>query len=133
MRVKEIGRASLPNEVALQLFYSEERGYFLYLPRQRAIPWEVEFDRNPYLEFNNFLVADIHTHGYGSAYFSGVDDKDEMGFRIFMVMGRLGTDRPELLMRAGANGSFLNLNIKDYFELSDEVVSIEKGGVYYGN
>ena len=52
------------------------------------------------------VVAEFHSHGTSRAFFSKTDDGDEQGFRIYGVVGRLDTDRPELSLRVGVYGHF---------------------------
>ena len=52
------------------------------------------------------VVAEFHSHGSSRAFFSKTDDRDEQGFRIYGVAGRLDTDRPELSLRVGVYGHF---------------------------
>ena len=52
------------------------------------------------------VVAEFHSHGKGRSFFSATDDKDEQGFRIYGVMGRLDTSLPELSLRVGVYGHF---------------------------
>ena len=52
------------------------------------------------------VVAEFHSHGTSRAFFSVTDDRDEQGFRIYGVAGRLDTDRPELSLRVGVYGHF---------------------------
>ena len=52
------------------------------------------------------VVAELHSHGRGRAFFSATDDRDEQGFRIYGVVGRLDTLRPELSLRVGVYGHF---------------------------
>ena len=47
------------------------------------------------------VVAEFHSHGKGRAFFSKTDDKDEQGFRIYGVAGRLDSPLPELSLRVG--------------------------------
>ena len=35
------------------------------------------------------VVAEFHSHGSSRAFFSATDDRDEQGFRIYGVVGRL--------------------------------------------
>ena len=37
------------------------------------------------------VVAEFHSHGSSRAFFSATDDRDEQGFRIYGVVGRLDT------------------------------------------
>ena len=52
------------------------------------------------------VVAEFHSHGSLPAFFSATDDRDEQGFRIYGVAGRLDTPRPELRLRVGIYGHF---------------------------
>ena len=52
------------------------------------------------------VVAELHSHGRGRAFFSATDDADELGFRIYGVVGRLDTPRLELSLRVGVYGHF---------------------------
>ena len=51
-------------------------------------------------------VAEFHSHGRGHAFFSQTDDRDEQGFRVYGVIGRLDTPLPELSLRVGVYGHF---------------------------
>ena len=52
------------------------------------------------------VVAEFHSHGSLSAFFSATDDRDEQGFRLYGVVGRLDTLLPELSLRVGVYGHF---------------------------
>ncbi|MCY4507121.1 MAG: Mov34/MPN/PAD-1 family protein [Acidobacteria bacterium] len=52
------------------------------------------------------VVAEFHSHGSLPAFFSATDDRDEQGFRIYGVAGRLDAARPELRLRLGVYGHF---------------------------
>ena len=47
------------------------------------------------------VVAEFHSHGGSRAFFSATDDRDEQGFRIYGVVGRLDAPQPELSLRVG--------------------------------
>ena len=47
------------------------------------------------------VVAEFHSHGGARAFFSATDDRDEQGFRIYGVAGRLDAPLPELRLRVG--------------------------------
>ena len=42
------------------------------------------------------VVAEFHSHGSLSAFFSATDDRDEQGFLIYGVVGRLDAPQPEI-------------------------------------
>ncbi len=52
------------------------------------------------------VVAEFHSHGTSRSFFSATDDRDEQGFRIYGVAGRLDTPLPELRLRVGVYGDF---------------------------
>lgn len=107
-------------EAAVQIFYdTETKKYELYYPEQRASRCSVVFERNPQLEQEKVLVMDAHSHGYMRAFFSAVDDHDEKGTRLFLVMGRVDGDDPEWKLRAGIAGFYKNLHLADIFYVED--------------
>ena len=61
------------------------------------------------------VVAEFHSHGHSRAFFSATDDRDEQGFRIYGVAGRLDSDRPELNLRVGVYGHFAPLRWSQVF------------------
>ena len=62
------------------------------------------------------VVAEFHSHGSSRAFFSATDDRDEQGFRIYGVAGRLDTPRPELSLRVGVYGHFAPLEWSQAFD-----------------
>ena len=61
------------------------------------------------------VVAEFHSHGGSRAFFSATDDRDEQGFRIYGVAGRLDALRPELRLRVGVYGHFAPLDWSQVF------------------
>ena len=61
------------------------------------------------------VVAEFHSHGGSRAFFSATDDRDEQGFRIYGVVGRLDAPRPELRLRVGVYGHFAPLDWPQVF------------------
>ena len=49
------------------------------------------------------------------AFFSATDDRDEQGFRIYGVVGRLDTPLPELRLRVGVYGHFAPVDWSQVF------------------
>ena len=62
------------------------------------------------------VVAEFHSHGGSRAFFSATDDRDEQGFRIYGVVGRLDAPRPELRLRVGVYGHFAPLDWSQAFD-----------------
>jgi len=61
------------------------------------------------------VIAEFHSHGKHRAFFSATDDRDEQGFRIYGVVGRLDTPTPELTLRLGIYGHFAPLHWRQVF------------------
>lgn len=103
-------------EAAVQIFYAPGlRQYSLYYPKQRVSACSVVFERNQQKETDQILVMDAHSHGTMGAFFSSVDDHDEKGTRLFMVLGRLNQKQPECRLRAGIAGFYKDLRLMDVF------------------
>ena len=62
------------------------------------------------------VVAEFHSHARHRAFFSATDDRDEQGFRIYGVLGRLDTPTPELTLRLGIYGYFAPLRWSQVFD-----------------
>ena len=62
------------------------------------------------------VVAEFHSHGSLPAFFSATDDRDEQGFRIYGVAGRLDSTRPELRLRVGVYGHFAPVDWPQVFD-----------------
>ena len=62
------------------------------------------------------VIAEFHSHGRHSAFFSATDDRDEQGFRIYGVVGRLDNPVPELTLRLGIYGHFAPLHWSQVFD-----------------
>ena len=111
-------------EAAVQVFYDEKkRAYELYYPKQKAGAASVVFERNTAMEEEKVLVMDVHSHNRMDAFFSGIDDRDEKGTRLYLVIGKIDTKKPAWCFRAGIAGHYKYLNLKDVFTME---------GVTYG-
>lgn len=103
-------------EAAAQIFYDDtEKRYEVYYPPQRAEVCSVVFERNTRMEGEKVLVMDVHSHGKMNAFFSLVDDHDEKGTRLYMVIGMLDREVPACRLRAGIAGHYKDLGLKDIF------------------
>lgn len=83
--------------------------YHLRMPPQEGGGSGVNYERLP------STVLDIHSHGAMSAFFSGTDDGDEQGLRLYMVVGRLDTLWPEVELRVGVYGYFAPISVEEVF------------------
>lgn len=74
-------------------------------------------------------VAEFHSHGTLSAFFSKTDDEDEQGFRIYGVVGRLDTPEPELSLRVGVYGHFATVEWTQVFDGPPSAVRLVSEGL----
>jgi len=100
---------------ALALIYwdTEERRFFAYVPKQTVRKEHIEADVRdcPYDDDPRYIrYADIHSHNSMEAFFSGVDDMDERGTGLYLVMGELNRFFPDIKARISCGGSFVNID-----------------------
>lgn len=88
-----------------------EGKYRLRIPSQETSAYGVRYERLP------STVLDIHSHGTMRAFFSGTDNEDEQGLRLYMVVGRLDTLIPEIEMRVGVYGYFGPIKFEEVFSV----------------
>jgi PRTRC genetic system protein A len=95
--------AAAGHETLLAVVHEPPWGYRVRRPPQVVGRERVIYRPTP------ATVLELHSHHGYPAYFSRVDDADEQGLGLYGVVGRLGTDRPEVALRAGAYGHYLPL------------------------
>src|SRR5204862_3762337 len=93
--------ARVEREVMFGVVHDDVTGYRVVQPRQMTGPTAVRY--RPLGD----VVLEIHSHHRFAARFSATDDADEQWLRLYGVLGRLGSDRPEVALRVGAYGYFL--------------------------
>ena len=86
------------------------RSYRLVVPPQLGTATSLEYTPPA------GVVAEFHSHGTSRSFFSATDDRDEQGFRIYGVAGRLDRDRPELSLRVGVYGHFAPVEWPQVFD-----------------
>ncbi|WP_300820437.1 hypothetical protein [uncultured Oscillibacter sp.] len=106
---------------ALALIYwsTEERRFFAYVPKQTVRKEHLEADLRdcPYDDDPQYIrYADIHSHNSMEACFSGVDDQDERGTGLYLVMGELDRFFPDIRARISCGGSFVDIDPGEVIE-----------------
>ena len=86
------------------------RSYRLVVPKQEGTATRIKYTPPA------GVVAEFHSHGSSRAFFSATDDRDEQGFRIYGVVGRLDDLEPELRLRVGVYGHFAPLDWPQVFD-----------------
>ncbi|MDT8307653.1 MAG: hypothetical protein RRC07_17095 [Anaerolineae bacterium] len=69
------------------------------------------------------VLLDLHSHGNMGAFWSGTDDGDEQGFRVYGVIGRLD-ERPEIRLRLGVYGYWFPMPVSLLFDRMGGFVDI---------
>lgn len=90
-----------------------ERGYKIVVPMQNVskahisviVPPDETLDEVRYIH-----VADIHSHNSMPAFFSQIDDRDELATRVYIVVGRLDKPVPDIRARISNGGRFLPID-----------------------
>ena len=112
-RLFEVGMRWLMDDPSTERFFAvrwDGRSYRLVVPEQEGTATSLEY--TPPAD----VVAEFHSHGRSRAFFSKTDDGDEQGFRVYGVVGRVHTDRPELSLRVGIYGHFAPVEWRDVFD-----------------
>ena len=116
----------LPNEILFWFNFDRDRqDWNVDAPRQICRPTSVfPVDRSDPLGLK--ALIDLHSHALMEPFFSPTDNKDEQGFRIFAVIGKVSA-KPEIRVRVGVYGNYWNIPASIIFELPEEIRD-----AYYG-
>ncbi len=110
--------AGAGREVAVLVAYCPDDGaggrYRVIRPPQTVTATRAEYDEPGLLPGESVLLS-FHSHHAMRAYFSPTDDGDERQLRLYAVVGRLYTARPEVALRVGFNGHWLPLPWESVF------------------
>ena len=88
----------------------EDGHYSIRVPAQEAGAAHVTYQHLPN------KVLDLHSHPTMTGHFSGIDNRDEVGFQLYGVIGHLDHLIPEYSFRLGVHGHFKPLLIGDVFD-----------------
>ena len=124
--VLQASKENLPNEMLFWFNFDHRRqAWNLDAPLQICRPASVfPVDKNDPLGIR--ALIDLHSHALMEPFFSPTDNKDEQGFRIFAVIGKVN-GKPEICVRVGVYGNYWNIPASMLFELPEEIWD-----AYYG-
>jgi PRTRC genetic system protein A len=124
--VLQASKENLPNEILFWFnFDHEQQVWNLDAPLQICRPASVfPADKSDPLGIK--ALIDLHSHALMDPFFSRTDNKDEQGFRIFAVIGKVN-EKPLILVRVGVYGNYWNIPASMIFELPEEIRD-----AYYG-
>ena len=112
-RLFEVGLRWFQDDPTTERFFAvrwDGRAYRLVVPEQEGTATRLEYTPPA------GVVAEFHSHGSSRAFFSKTDDGDELGFRIYGVVGRLDDPEPELNLRLGVYGHFAPVEWSQVFD-----------------
>ena len=119
----DYARNCLPKECLFYLVYQKQSRmidpWMLVIPKQEQTPANVR-PVDAFSASARTALVEVHSHGYMNAFFSATDNRDETGFRIYAVLGRLDQPVPSIGVRIGVYGHFCPVPANLVFEMPDE-------------
>ena len=98
-------------EALVRIYWDRKEQKFVpFVPKQRVTKDRVTVrltDEDLPDDTRYLYYADIHSHNSMKAVFSAIDDMDERGTRLYLVIGRLDRFFPEISARISCGGSFV--------------------------
>lgn len=109
-------KASPEKEMAVQIWYNKEE-YKLVVPEvlgANKVSITTVYDTCLFKK-GFFVVCDIHSHNTMPAFFSSVDNADEIGTQLYGVIGNVDHDDVSVKFRVGCEGCFKELTVDEIF------------------
>lgn len=117
-------REDLSLEAAVRICYDEKKGQYFFVKAGgyaggAFITYDYSDSMEEILRDGVICVMDVHSHNRMTAFWSCVDDADELMSpgALYGVIGRLQEDRPRMRFRAVMRGSEVALNTSDLFDV----------------
>ncbi|MFB2920372.1 Mov34/MPN/PAD-1 family protein [Aerosakkonema funiforme] len=108
------------NEILFHLSFQTEH-WHLKVPAQIATPTSVTPLISSLDSSYERALIEVHSHANMSSEFSETDNREETGFRIFAVLGKLKS-QPEINARIGIYSHFYSIPASWVFELPPTLV-----------
>ena len=130
--ILQASKENLPNEILFWFnFDHDQQVWNLDVPLQFCRPASV-FPMDTADPLGTRALIDLHSHAAMDPFFSPTDNKDEQGFRIFAVIGKVN-EEPLILVRVGVYGNHWNIPADMVFDLPEDIrdAYYGKGEVFY--
>ncbi|PHJ60892.1 hypothetical protein VF14_00810 [Nostoc linckia z18] len=112
-----------------------DAGWDLQVPEQIQTPTSCQPTHSGSDSSHQKAAVDIHSHGSLPAFFSTTDNADESGFRIYGVLGRVNTLKPEIKLRVGLFRHCWDVPAREVFDIDPDFfmvdVSLSSGCKFY--
>lgn len=107
--------ANYKYEAMVQIYWDHEnKSYSVYVPKQEVSKISIKYDN--ILTQRYQLVMEIHSHNSMDAYFSAIDNANELAYLLYGVVGNIDKNEVSIKVRAGYNGKFISLPLEYIFE-----------------
>lgn len=104
------------SEVLMMLFYDESKQeYFFEMPEQKVRGDKIIAHYDELVATKYYPIADFHSHCYHAPMFSDIDNKDELGNRIYGVFGSYQNTKLSDCYRAGTGGMYVPITASEIF------------------
>jgi PRTRC genetic system protein A len=119
--IKACVKNGAPVEALFHLIWNEiENRWQLDKPAQEANSGSVRpIHAGAGTSYERALI-ELHSHHQMDAFFSGTDDEDEQGFRIYAVIGEI-FGAPKIRVRVGCFGHFQEIPAETIFQLPNTI------------
>ena len=122
-----IFREDITKEAAVRICFDDKKSEYFFVKAGGyrtgvSVYYDYSESVEKLLKEEVICVIEIHSHNVMSAFWSGVDDADELNApgALFGVMGRLDRERPQMLCRAVMKGLSAAIDPADLFDLTDK-------------
>lgn len=112
-------RRRMPDEAMYQFLWDGTRNDLkpeVFRTWRCSSPAQIVSQTGVRFDDDGLAVIDLHSHNSMPAFFSTTDDADEQGLRFYAVIGRVDTDRPEIRVRVGVYGHFMDVPAEMVFD-----------------
>lgn len=117
---------SKASEAMLDITWTEEHGYRLFVPPQEATHGGVDVERNP-AHYKGAIVGTLHSHCDFSAFHSSTDKHDADGHDgIHFTLGMVNKSEPEIAVMISRNGEHWDMELNEVLDGEVKLVSHPK-------
>lgn len=113
---------TIKSEVVAQIYWDlQDKKYVFHVPIQEVTGATVRFNRETgfFVDSRYVCVCNSHSHNTFSAFFSGVDDRNEIDTCTYLVIGNVTSPQRTYALRAGCNASYTTMLLSDLFDFND--------------
>lgn len=105
------------HEVLVEIYWDTvDRYYSVHVPFQSVSKTSIQAETEIRFDQRFIKFMQIHSHNTMRAEFSSVDNRDEVAFMVYGVIGCLHRMSPDLVFRVGRAGRFINIPVESVFD-----------------